>query len=178
LRIDSAHEFEQEKGAVIAELESNEDEPWELESKTILPLLFGTGPYGHPVIGERAHVRAASAAVIQAHYAKWYHPNNAALVVCGGFDPDQALAKIKELFGPIPKAELPERKPVPALKRQGAVRKELGSKFDVPRMVMGFNGVRSGDPDFYPLQVIQALLTNGKTGRLYRKLVEGEELAS
>ncbi|HLJ95217.1 MAG TPA: pitrilysin family protein [Gemmataceae bacterium] len=178
LRIDTAHEFEQEKGAVISELESDEDEPWDLENKAILPLLFGSGPYGHPVIGERAHVRGATAAVIQAHYTKWYHPNNAVLVVCGGFDPDQAMARIKELFGPIPRAELPERKPVAVVKRQGSVRKEIPSKFDVPRMVMGFNTVRSGDPDFYPLQVIQSLLTSGKTGRLYRKLVEGEELAS
>src|SRR5262249_6272867 len=140
LRIDAAHVFEQEKGAVVAELERDEDEPWDLENKTILPLLFGAGPYGHPVIGERDHVRGATAAVIQSHYAKWYHPNNAALVVCGGFDPDQAMAKIKELFGSIPRGKLPERKPVVALKRTGPVRKEMPSKFDVPRMVMGYNG--------------------------------------
>ena len=41
LRIDAAHEFEQEKGAVVAELERDEDEPWDIETKTILPLLFG-----------------------------------------------------------------------------------------------------------------------------------------
>ena len=130
------------------------------------------------MIGERAHVRGATAAVIKAHYDKWYHPNNAALVICGGFDPDQTLAQIKELFGPIPRAELPARKIATPSKRGAPVRKEIGSKFDVPRMLMGFNGVRSGDPDFYPLQVIQGLLTTGKTGRLYRKLVEGEEVAS
>src|SRR5437870_4063356 len=98
LRIDTKHEFEQEKGAVIAELERNEDQPWDLEQKAILPLLFGNGPYGHPVIGERDHVRKATAAVIKAHYDQWYYPNNASLVVCGGFDADQALAKIKQLF--------------------------------------------------------------------------------
>ncbi len=54
LRIDAKHEFEQEKGAVVSELEMDEDQPWDLESKTILPLLFGKGAYGHPVIGERA----------------------------------------------------------------------------------------------------------------------------
>jgi zinc protease len=178
LRIDAAHEFEQEKGAVVAELERDEDEPWDIESKTILPLLFGEGPYGHPVIGERAHVRGATAAVIKGHYDKWYHPNNAALIICGGFDPDQTLAQIKKLFGPIPRAELPARKSVMPVKRGSPIHKEIGSKFDVPRMVMGFNGVRRGDPDFYPLQVIQGLLTSGKTGRLYRKLVEGEEIAS
>src|SRR5262249_57577468 len=107
-------ESRQERGAVITERKRNEDEPWDLEQKAILPLLFGPkGPYGHPVIGESRHVRGATAAVIKAHYDKWYHPNNASLIVCGGFDPDRALAQIKELFGPIPRARLPAPNPPP-----------------------------------------------------------------
>ena len=102
-RIDEKHEFEQEKGAVIAELKGNEDQPWDLEYKAILPLLFPKdSPYSHPVIGEEEHVRAATAEIIKRHYDKWYHPNNAALVIVGGFDPDEALAKIKKLFGADP----------------------------------------------------------------------------
>jgi zinc protease len=179
LRIDAAHEFQQEKGAVTAELDKDEDEPWDLEQKAIVPLLFGkTAPYGHPVIGEKQHVRAATAAVIKSHYDKWYHPNNATLVICGGFDPDTAMARIKELFGPIPRAELPPRKTVPAEKPKRLARLEFDSKFDVPRLLMGFNTVSMADPDYVALDVVQALLSGGKTGRLYRKLVEGEEVAS
>jgi zinc protease len=178
LQIDAKHEFEQEKGAVIAELERNEDEPWDLESKMILPLLFDVGPLGHPVIGERQHVRGASAAVIKAHYDKWYYPNNASLVICGGFEPETALAKIKQLFGPLPSGDLPPRKPAPDFKRTGPIVKDMPSKFDVPRMIFGYNTVKSGDPDFYALEVVQGLLTNGKTGRLYKKLVEETEVAS
>src|SRR5205085_7413770 len=59
-----------------------------------------------------------------------------------------------------------------------AVPTQVPSEFEVPRMIMGFNGVRSGDPDYYALDVIQALLSSGKTSRLYQKLVEQEELAS
>src|SRR5262249_3362389 len=111
LRIDEKHEFQQEKGAVIAELKGNEDEPWELEHKAVLPLLFGKdNPYGPPVIGEQKHVEDATAAVIKSYYDRWYHPNNAALIVVGGFDEKRALAKIKELFGDIPKGKLPERR--------------------------------------------------------------------
>jgi zinc protease len=179
LRIDAAHEFEQEKGAVIQELQRDEDEPWDLEYKAIVPNLFGKdAPYGHPVIGERQHVRDATAEVIKAHYDKWYHPNNAALVVCGGFDPDRALVKIKELFGDLPRGELPRRKAVPEHKRERPIHQNIASKFDVARMVMGFNTVRIGEPDFYPLEVLQAILSNGKTGRLYKKLVEGKQIAS
>ena len=178
LQIDVKHEFEQEKGAVIEELQRNEDMPWDLEQKAILPLLFGpTHPYGHPVIGERQHVRAATAEVIKAHYNKWYYPNNAVVVVCGGFDPDKALARIQELFGPIPRGKLPERKAAREPERREPVEKEIPCKFEVARMVMGFNTVRTGDSGYYGLEVVQALLSGGKTSRLYKKLVEGEEIA-
>jgi zinc protease len=179
LRIDEKHEFEQEKGAVIAELERDEDEPWDLEQKAIVPLLFGkNGPYGHPVIGERDHVHAATAEIIKGHYDRWYYPNNAALVVTGGFDPDKALARIKELFGPLPMGKLPERKALSKEKLQRPARYEFDSKFESPRMLLGFNTITTADPDNPVLDVIQSLLTGGKTGRLYKKLVEEEEIAS
>jgi zinc protease len=179
LRIDSRHEFEQEKGAVIEELQRNEDAPWDLEQKAILPLLFTkAAPYGHPVIGEREHVRGATASVIKSHYDKWYYPNNASLVICGGFDPDQALVKIRQLFGPLPSGRLPERKAALEITRKSPIRKEIDSKFDVPRMLMGFNTVRIGDPGYHALEVIQAILSGGKTARLYKQLVEGKELAT
>src|SRR5262249_7053465 len=144
LRIDEAHQFEQEKGAVVSELARNEDTPWDLESKAILPLLFGkTGPYGHPVIGERRHVRAATAEDIKAHYDRWYHPNNAALVVVGGFDPDRALAAIKRHFDKIPAATLPRRKRLPEKGTKRPARYEMGSKFATPRLLLGYNTVRS-----------------------------------
>jgi zinc protease len=179
LRIDAKHEFQQEKGAVIEELQRNEDRPWDLEQKAILPLLFGKkSPYGHPVIGERKHVQDATAAIIKAHYDKWYHPNNASLVIVGGFDPDKTVAKIKKLFGPIPSKKLPERKAVPVVKRAKPVYHEFASKFQLPRMLMGFNGVRAEDADAPALDVLQAILTGGRTGRLYKKLVEGAEVAT
>jgi zinc protease len=180
LRIDAKHEFEQEKGAVIEELQRNEDEPWDLEQKAILPLLFGkTAPYGHPVIGERQHVRGATAKVIKAHYDKWYYPNNASLVVVGGFDPDKALARIKELFGSIPKGDLPERKSLPKeIPGKRPARVEMPSKFEVPRLLMGFNGVATSDADYPALNVLEGILGTGKTARLYKHLVEGAEIAS
>lgn len=178
-RIDERHEFQQEKGAVVAELKRNEDGPWDLEYKAVLPLLYPkANPYSHPVIGQEEHVRGATAEIIKRHYDQWYHPNNASLVVVGGFDPDAALKRIRELFGPIPKADLPPRKSAPLNPpRTQTVRKELDSKFDVPRLLVGFNTVRAGEPDDYVLDVIEDVLSKGKTSRLYRKLVDGERVA-
>ncbi|HEX5273342.1 MAG TPA: pitrilysin family protein, partial [Gemmataceae bacterium] len=179
LRIDAAHEFEQEKGAVINELLRNEDQPWDLEQKAILPLIFGKeAPYGHPVIGERKQVEDATAAVITAHYKKWYHPNNASLVIVGGIDPDEALKAVKAKFGSLPKVELPARKPVPKELPKRPAELVMESKFDTARMLMGFATVRTGTPDDAVLDVIQAVLTGGRTGRLYKKLVEEDQVAT
>ncbi|HVK15004.1 MAG TPA: pitrilysin family protein [Gemmataceae bacterium] len=174
LRIDEKHEFQQEKGAVISELNKNEDDPWDLESKLVLPLLFGEkSPYGHPIIGEKAHVAAATAATIKAYYDRWYHPNNAVLVVAGGFDADKALETIKALFGPIPRGELPPRKAAPALKpRTETVRKKFDSKFPTPRLLIGFNTVTEDDADSVPLDIVAQLLTGGRTSRLHQRLIE------
>jgi zinc protease len=179
LKIDQRHEFQLEKGAVIQELKRDEDEPWDLESKTILPLLYSkSNPYGHPVIGEETHVRAATAPVIKGYYDRWYYPNNASLVICGGFDPDQALAKIRKIFGSIPEGKLPERKTATPVERSKPVHQEFPSKFEVARMVMGFNTIRTGEPGYYALEVLRSILTTGKLSRLYKKMVEGKEIAS
>lgn len=180
IRIDAKHEFQQEKGAVISELNGNEDSPGDLEYKAILPMLWPKdSPYSHPVIGQREHVAGATAEIIKRHYDKWYHPNNAALVIAGGFDADETLAKIKKLFDPIPKGDLPKRKAATYFKdRAGPAHKEFESKFDQPRMVMGFNTVAVGTPEDPILDVIQYVLADGKTSRLYRKLVEDERIAS
>lgn len=179
LLVDEKHEFQQEKGAVIEELKRNEDSPWDLEYKAILPLLFGKeAPYGHPVIGETEHVKAATAEIIKKHYDIWYHPNNAVLVICGGFEKDKALAKVKELFGPIARANLPARKTADKPMRAGQARIEMKSKFETPRMIMGFNTVEATHADAPALTMLEAVLADGKTSRLYRRFIEGEEIAS
>lgn len=131
-RVDAAHEFQQEKGAVISELKRNEDGPWDLEYKAILSKLYPKdAPYSHPVIGQEEHVRDASAEVITRYYDRWYHPNNAALVIVGGFDPDKAMADVKRLLGPIKKGDLPPRKENPQVApRTKTDRGEFASKFD------------------------------------------------
>src|SRR5262249_46539602 len=62
--------------------------------------------------------------------------------------------------------------------RTGPTRKEFPSKFDVPRMIMGFNTIAVGTPDDPVLDALQYILADGRTSRLYRKLVEDERIAT
>ena len=179
LVIDEKHEFEQEKGAVIEELNRGEDGPWDLESKALLPHLFGkTGPYGHPVIGEKAHVRAATAKIIKDHHDRWYHPNNAVLVVAGGVEPAGAMRLVKKHLESIPKAPLPERPAPPATLPKLPIRVEMPSKFDVFRLALGYRTVPAGHPDEAAIDFLSILLAEGRTARLYTRLVEDDGLAS
>jgi zinc protease len=177
--INKEYEFDKEKGAVIAELARGEDTPWDLEYKAILPRLFGKGhPYGHPVIGERKHVADANEKVIKDYYDRWYHPNNASLILVGGFDANEALKEIKKLFGDIPRGKLPARKEVPAKQVKLPVRYEMESKFSVPRLLIGYPTIKYGEKDQAALNVLEGVLATGKRSRLYRALVEGAEVAS
>src|SRR5262249_61086610 len=133
------------------------------QHRAVLPVLYGKPhPYGHPVIGLRKHVHDADEKVIKAHYDRWYHPNNAALVMVGGFDADEALAAIRKLFGDIPRGKLPPRKPLPKEAPKLPARLEMKSKFSVPRLLVGFPGVKIGDPDQPALNVLETILGQGK----------------
>ncbi len=179
VRIDKEHEFDKEKGAVISELARNEDKPWDLEYKAILPVLFGKKhPYGHSVIGETSHVKDATEKVIKDHYDRWYHPNNAALLIVGGFDEKEALATIKKLFAEIPSAKLPDRKEVPAEAAKLPARTQFVSKFSQARLMVGFQTIKAGDPDHAAITVLDAILSLGKRARLYTALIEGAAVAS
>lgn len=178
-RIDEKHEFKGEQQVVVEELKRNEDSPWDLEYKAIVPRLFGKdAPYGHPVIGEREHVFSATPAIITGFYDKWYHPNNASLVIVGDFDPEKALVEIKKLFSGIPTGKLPERKKAPAVTRTKQDRFEMPSKFEVARLLVGYNTIEATHADAPALAVLAEVLSSGKTSRLYKTLVEGAEVAS
>ncbi len=115
LRIDKDHEFEQEKENVVSELEKDEDEPWDLEQKAILPILFGPKSAVRPPRSSatREHVRKATAEVIKSHYDKWYHPNNASLVIVGGIDADtKRWPRSRSCSARSPRKSCRRRKPV------------------------------------------------------------------
>ena len=148
LRIDAKHEFEQEKGAVINELHGNEDEPWDLEQKAILPMLFGAkAPYGHPVIGEKQHVKGATAAVIKAHYDRWYHPNNASSSSSAASTRRTPRPRSSSCSATSRLASCPKRRPaVEPPERKATDVIKFASKFPVPRLLVGFNSVTARRP--------------------------------
>src|SRR5882672_10292169 len=95
-------EFEAEKKVVIEELKTGLDSPWGLLLQEQEAAAFKVHPYRNPIVGWLQDVERATVEEQQAYYRRYYHPNNAILVIAGDFDTEDVLKKVEAAFGPIP----------------------------------------------------------------------------
>ena len=179
LRIDKAHEFQQEKGAVINELLRDEDRA------------LGPGAEGHPAAAVRQERPLRPSGHRRARAGRGRHGRHHQIALRQVVSPQQCLAGDCRRHRPGQGAEGRSRPALPPSHRPSSPRKsepkelpkrparlEMVSKFEAARLLMGFTSVANGSPDDAVLDVVQGLLSGGRTGRLYRKLVEGDEVGS
>jgi zinc protease len=171
------HEFASEKNVVLEELAMGEDDPWRPLYQATETLLYQVHPYHHPVIGYRQDLERLSAQQMRDYYARHYGPNRAFLVIVGNIDRARTAARIRELFGALPRvAERvePLKEPVALGERRAVLR----TPHSVTRMCIGFPTCRIGERDDYALDVLAHDLGNSKNSRLYRRLVMKDELVT
>jgi len=101
-----------EKGAIEQEVSRDISDPGYLAFQQAERTLYAGTGYAEDALGSRPTFDATTGKVLQGFYDKWYVPNNAILVIAGDVDAQAALAKVKELFGPIARGEVPARAPV------------------------------------------------------------------
>jgi zinc protease len=100
---DSAAEWAQEKGAIEQEVARDLSQPTYKFLTRLNEAMFAGTPYAHDALGTRESFEATTAEALKAFHGNWYAPNNAILVVAGDVDPAQTLARIKQLYGNIPR---------------------------------------------------------------------------
>src|SRR5262244_2412833 len=159
-------EFEAEKKVVIEELKTGLDSPWGLLLQEEEAVAFKVHPYRNPIVGWLQDVERATVQQQQAYYRRYYHPNNATLVIAGDFDTADVLKKVDRQFGCI--AAGPE--PPAMLMREPAQRRErrlvVRWRSQVPRLAVSYHAPEIAHPDTYALQVLAVVLTEGKASRL------------
>lgn len=139
-------------------------------------------PEGHPyrwqVIGSLADLDAASLADVKEFHTRWYGPNNATLVVAGDLDVEATKGWIQRYFGEIPARETPERPTPPEVALDGDRLLFHEDNFArLPQLQLAWPTVPAYHPDAYALDVLAAILTDGKTSPFYEVVVEEEGLA-
>jgi zinc protease len=173
---DSDQEWGQERGAIEQEVANDLSNPFYNFLSTALADLYAGTPYQHDALGTRPSFQKTTGAMLKSFYDKWYHPNNAILVITGDVDPQQTLAQVRQLFGNIPRAALPARKPVDlhALKASSI---SLNSDFSVPLALVAYRFPGYNSPDYAAGEVLSNALASER-GSFYELGVTGKALAA
>jgi len=154
-----------------------EDDPGGALGEEVSALAFRAHPYGQPIIGWAVDLKRITRDEIQAFYKTYYAPNNAVLLVAGDFKTAGVLAKVKEVFGPIPRGPQPPKVLAIEPDQNGERRLQVQRPAELPIVYLGYPVPNHQSPDAAALDVLSVVLSGGRASRLYRHLVYERQLA-
>ncbi|MBI4412023.1 MAG: insulinase family protein [Deltaproteobacteria bacterium] len=172
-------EFYKERDVVAEERRMRYDnDPDGRLYEAFLSTAFDTSPYGRNVIGIPDDIRNYTFAAAMAFREKYYIPSRMVVTVAGNFDFREAESLVRKYFGRLPKKEdqplvFSPWKPDGRYPRE----KSIGGKNE-PRFYIGFHRPAFPHPDDEVFDVIETLLCEGRTSRLFSLLVSEKKLAS
>jgi len=171
--------FTNQRDVVLNERRQNyENRPYGLAPMALLAALFPPHhPYHWTTIGDIADLQAAKLDEVRAFFRRYYHPANASIALAGDIDPEQALVLVDRYVGEIDPGEPVDPIHVDA-SMAGDSRIHFEDRVELPRLYLAWHTpamFADGDAD---LDLATDLLANGKTSRLYRRLVFDERLAT
>lgn len=140
--------------------------------------LFKNHPYRNTTIGKMAHLDAATLDEFKAFNKKYYVPNNAVLVVAGDFDTASTKKMILDYFSDIPKGEaitrnFPKEEPITEQINATA----YDSNIQIPATMIAYRTPGFGKREAYTLDMISTYLSDGKSSKLYKKMVDKQKQA-
>ncbi len=170
-------EFYKEREVVLEERHrSVESSPIGKLREAFYAAAFLAHPYGHPTLGWPSDIRAVSARQIAEFFKTYYGPQNTILTLVGDLEPERVLPVLEAAFGAIPAGAEPPHvvtvEPPQTGERRIAVEAEAE-----PQLMIGFHqpGILHADDAVF--DVIDSLLSDGRTSRLYQALVDEKKVA-
>ena len=175
----SGEELAKEMTVVRNEFEMGENNPVGVLSERMLSAAYLWHNYGKSTIGNRSDIERVPVEYLRRFYKKYYQPDNATLVVAGKFDSDKTLGLINKYFGAIPRPKrVLEKTYTEEPTQDGARFVRLARVGDVAAAGLVYHIPAGTHPDFAAVQILQGVLTDQPSGRLYKALVETGKAAS
>ena len=140
-------------------------------------VFWEASPYLWPVIGWPSDIPTYSLAQAQAYFATYYAPNNLTGVLVGDFKIAEAKPLLERYFGRIPRGKTDPPPVVTLEPRQVAERRYAAEAETTPTVRVWWKAVPFVHKDFTVLDLFSDLLS-GRTGRLYKGLVTGRQIAN
>jgi zinc protease len=171
--------FQSERDVVLEERRlRTEDGPSRELSEQLDAAAYTAHPYMNPVIGWMDDIRNLTHEDAVAFYRRHYRPSNAIIIAVGDFDGDALLALIRKHFGSLAKLPRPEEPKLSEPEQKGKRRVILRRHAELPLIYRSYHAPRVGEPDSPALEVLEAVLSNGRSARLLQSLVFAENLAT
>ena len=140
--------------------------------------LFKKHPYRWQTIGSLEHLASASLDDFKEFNKKYYVPNNAVLVVAGDIEIEKTKKMIQGYFGSIPKGDDIQRNTFVEDPIVSTIKaKYHDPNIQIPAILMGYRTPAQTDRDAYVLDMISTYLSDGKSSKLYKKLVDEKKKA-
>ena len=176
--IDQAR-LDEQRGVVQNEKRQGENEPYGITDELIVKSTWPAGhPYSWTVIGSMEDLNAAALDDVKEWFKTYYGAANAVIVVAGDIDAATAKAKVEKYFGDIPSGPPVAKHDVWIAKRTGAQRQQVQDRVPQARIYKVWNIPQWGSAENDYLTLAARVLSDGKTSRLYKRLVYDEQIAT
>lgn len=176
----SPRSLEVQRGVVMEEFRQRcLNQPYGDAGHLLRPLAYRVHPYRWPTIGkDLSHIANATLDEVKDFFFRHYAPNNAVLAVTGHLSWDETRRLADKWFGPIPRRDI-ARRTLPQEPEQTEERR-LTVERDVPldALYMAFRMCGRGEADYYAFDALSDILSNGRSSRLTRHLVQERKLFS
>ena len=155
-----------------------DNSPYGKWNEEVKSYLYELHPYSQTTIGKMEHLDAATLEEFMAFNKKYYIPNNATLTVAGDIDIPQAKGWIKDYFGPIPSGpeiqrSFPKESPITETIKAEA----FDPNIQIPAVFLAYRTPGRNSRDARVLDVISTYLSQGKSSKLYKKLVDDKKMS-
>jgi predicted Zn-dependent peptidase len=168
-----------ERGVVISERSTGlENSPWRMIMENVQATAFQEGAYHWPVIGYEPDIRNWSKEDLENYFRTYYAPNNSVVVISGNVKLDQIKAMAEKYLEPIPAQPAPKAVHLVEPPQTGERRVMVQKQVATPYLSIGYHVPEAKHPDYYALDVLSSILTNGRSSRLYSSLVDKQQLAT
>jgi zinc protease len=170
--------FHTQRDVVLNERRQNyENRPYGLAQFALLAALFPPHhPYHWPTIGEPADLQATTPEDARNFFRRYYGPGNASLAIAGDIETDDAIRLADRICGSVePGPAVPPVVPPPVAGR--AQRLVLEDRVELPRLYLCWPSPALFAPGDAALDLLGDLLANGRTSRLYRRLIFEKRVA-
>ena len=134
-------------------------------------------PYQNPVIGWPSDIENWTQQDLEQFFETYYAPNNLTMVIVGDVTPEEIYLLADQYFSPIPRQHPPEAITVVEPEQKGERRFVIETTAPAPLLHVAFHAGATEDPDTLHMDLLLAILAEGRASRLHRILVEDERLA-